>query len=97
VDVCGEHVCHVHRGWCPVPNIVMSQLQNLYTKEIFQKVPEHLAGSRHRLDFPTCETIESCISLSYESVLLQLYDLSPAIRCYQTSDAWRVVFGESDM
>jgi len=74
-----------------------AELQNLYTKEIFQKVPENSARSRRWLDFPTCETIKSWISLSYESVLLQLYDLSPAIHCYQTSDAWRVVFGENQI
>jgi len=30
-----------------------NESQNVYIKEIFQKVPENSAGSRPRLDFPT--------------------------------------------
>jgi len=35
-----------------------NKLQNLYTKEVFQKVPETSTKSRHQLDFPTCTCTE---------------------------------------
>ena len=35
---------------------INNELQNLYTKEKFQKVPENSAGSQRRLDFLTHTT-----------------------------------------
>jgi len=50
-----------------------NKLQNLYTKEIFQKVPETSTRSRHRLDFPTCTCTEChlCFIIKPENQTLQ--------------------------
>ena len=42
---------------------IYNELQNLYTKEILQKVPGYSAGSQRRLDFPTGGTFGCCTTI----------------------------------
>jgi len=70
-----EAQLHLCLSWKSIfyckPVSIYNELQILYTKERFQKVPETSTGSQRRLDFPTALAYVECSIVKREQKLVE--------------------------